>query len=305
MLQRADIPKLLLPGAKTEFQMGLTDIDTTFQTYCMTVKSNKRLETYPWLGSTPTLKLWEDERQIDEVMEKSFSITNKSYEATFGVDRDAMDDELYGQIPMRARQMGMEVSRGKDELAAATVEAGVSENAYDGQFFFDTDHEEGESGVQSNLLVGGSYQFSATALQSILTAMRKFKDDKGKYASVAATHVMVPAALEWKAREILDPSVIGQASASTVSENLLKGRLEIIVNPYLTDNGDDSAYFVMDLRKSVKPFIYQTRKEAEFVQLTSPDQIENFMRKEIYFGVDARFAFGYGEWRLAVRAAGA
>lgn len=285
--------------------MGLTNRATVFQLYSMTVKSNKKLEEYPWLGSTPKMREWKDERHIDEVLEKSFSIVNKSYEATFGVDRDALDDELYGQIMMRARQMGDEVARHKDELGAATVEAGTSELAYDGQNFFDTDHEEADSGVQSNNLVGASYAFSSDALQSIISAMRQFKDDKGKFAGVAPTHVMVPSDLEWKAREILDPSVIDRAGGSTPNQNLLRGRLEIIVNDYLTNNGDNSAYYVMDLSKGIKPFIYQTRKEAEMVMLNRPEDLENFMRKQIFFGVDARYAFGYGEWRLAVRAAGA
>jgi phage major head subunit gpT-like protein len=134
--------------------------------------------------------------------------------------------------------------------------------------------------------------------------MKDLKDDKGKKLGLTPTHVMVPTALQWTAREVLDPSVLA-AGGTTPSQNILKGRLQIIVNPYLANNGADSKYYVMDLSRGTKPFIYQTRKEAEFVALDNATDQNNFMRKEIFYGVDARFAFGYGDWKLCTLAAGA
>jgi len=63
--------------------------------------------------------------------------------------------------------MAMSAKRSYDVFFTETVEAGVSSLCYDGQNFFDTDHEEGDSGVQSNYSASGA-ALSETSLETIL-----------------------------------------------------------------------------------------------------------------------------------------
>lgn len=300
MLTRKDIPRLLSAGLKTNFDMGFKEPTTIYQSITTEIPSNKEGESYGWLGETNGLKEWKDERVPHALLENGFSLKNKDYEDTIAVDRNALDDEQYGQIKLRVRNMGTVAKQSYDEILAEVIE----ENGicYDGQNFFDTDHEEGESGVQSN--VDNALPFGASSLKTIITRMKGFKMSNGKKAKVRPSHLMVPSTLAWEAREILDPKVV--SVTTDPGKALMKGVLEFIENSELSDaNGADAAYYVLDLKsRAVKPFIFQNRKKITFTALDKSDSTENFMRKKIYYGVEARFAFGYGDWRLAYRASG-
>jgi len=79
------------------------------------------------------------------------------------------------------------------------------------------------------------------------------------------------------------------------------------VSDYLTADAtvEHSKVYWLDLRHQVKPFILQIRKKLAFTALDKDDDYANFMRKEIYYGVDNRFGMGYGEHRYAYRTIGA
>ena len=51
----------------------------------------------------------------------------------------------------------------------------------------------------------------------------------------------------------------------------------------------------------VKPLIFQLRKDVQFVALDQPDDQNVFMQNEFYYGVDDRFAVGYGDPRTAIK----
>lgn len=115
---------------------------------------------------------------------------------------------------------------------------------------------------------------------------------------------MVPTGLEFTAKELFDPTYV--SVTTDPSKATLKGLLKVIVNPYLTNAATvaNSAYYVLDLTQPVKPFIFQNRKNLEFVAQDQPSDTDYFMRKTLYYGVDGRFAFGFGDWRTAYKAQG-
>jgi phage major head subunit gpT-like protein len=65
------------------------------------------------------------------------------------------------------------------------------------------------------------------------------------------------------------------------------------------DSGGSSAYwYLFDTSRVVKPFIFQKRKEYNFVPLNKDGDPNVFMRNEFIYGVDARVNAGYGLWQL-------
>lgn len=311
-LNRGDIPNLLLSGLRTEFQNGYnTPMPDIYKQVCMTIDSKKATEVYGWLGSTPKMRQWIGERAPKGMFEHNFSLSNKDFEATIEVDRNAIDDDQYGQIKLRASQLGQEARRYYDEYLATVIEAGGSTACYDGQNFFSTTHSENISGTQSNAPSASSaYAISTAAnclsvLKLVSSAMSLLKDDSAKFAGITLTHVMIPTGLEWVMREAFDPTFRG--GGETSATNWAKGRVQIIVNPFLTNaatNANSNVYW-LDLSKPVKPFIFQNRKDPEFVSLDKPDNHEVFMRRKLFYGVDARFEMGFGDWRMCYRTTGA
>ena len=271
------------------------------------IASTKSTETYPWLGGVPKMHEWKDERIPQGMLEHNFSIVNRDWESSIAVDRNAIEDEQYGQINVRVQELATEAARFFDELAftlieqgagtsgtAGTIYEGVTISCYDGKAFFATNHTEGDSGTQSNK---GSTALSATALQAAITAMRKFKNDKGKPAHVRPNLLSVPTDLEWEAKELLDsvyyPEVTTQANPSKLAVNVLKGSLDLLVNDYLTDTNN---WYVFDTNRVVKPLILQLRQNPRFTSLTQGTE-SSFMRKKLYFGVDWRGEILWGDWR--------
>lgn len=126
------------------------------------VPSTTAQNTYGWLGDFPGMREWIGDRVIKDMEEHAYSITNKSFEATVGIPRVAIEDDNLGVYRPMMSAMGESAARQPDEMIAALLNAGDATLCYDGQNFFDTDHpvnaEHDGSGADasvSNILAGG------------------------------------------------------------------------------------------------------------------------------------------------------
>ena len=155
MLTRADIARMLTSGLRTEFFNGYQGVTPTWKQMVLEVKSTKASETYGWLGDTPALREWIDQKQPNSLQEFGFTAKNKRWESTLAVDKDAIEDDQYGQVKVRARMMGENAALDMESLFATFIETGHTTLCYDGQYFFDTDHSEGDSGTQVNYTASG------------------------------------------------------------------------------------------------------------------------------------------------------
>lgn len=313
-LVRSDIPKLLTAGMKTEFMGAFDKALADYITVTSVIKSSKNQETYPWLGSTPKMREWADERMPKGLSEYNFSIINYDWEASIAVDRNAIEDEQYGQIMIRVRELATEAKKFYDELIFGLIAQGNSTtgtgyflnksiSCYDGGAFFQSSHSEGASGVQPNY---GTSALSASALQDAITIMRKYKDDQGKPAHIKPDLLIVPPDLEFKARELLNSTYYPETTivrneadsdnvggATKLATNVLKGIVNLLVTPYLTDTNN---WYLFDTSRTVKPTILQMRKTPIFSSLIKGTE-SMFMRKQLFYGVDWRGFVAFGDWR--------
>jgi phage major head subunit gpT-like protein len=63
--------------------------------------------------------------------------------------------------------------------------------------------------------------------------------------------------------------------------------------------GAGTAWYLLDVSREIKPLIFQSRREVEFVSKDSPTDENVFMRKKYIYGVDRRDNAGFGLWQLA------
>lgn len=75
-----------------------------------------------------------------------FTIRNKPFENTVGVDRDTIDDDQYGVYNPLLAHLGADAKRHPDVLAYALLKQGKTQLCYDGQPFFSADHPVGQQG---------------------------------------------------------------------------------------------------------------------------------------------------------------
>jgi phage major head subunit gpT-like protein len=288
----SDISKLLEAGLKTIFFEAYQQAPTHYPQVATIIPSSKDKETYGWLGALPMMREWIDERLPRGLAAHDFTIENKNWELSISVDRNALDDDQYGQIKARITAMGEEAARHIDQLVFGLLGDGFTTLCYDGQNFFDTDHPvDGGASTQSNK---GTAALSATNYALARAAMMSFKDDQGKVMGIVPDILLVPPMLEETARQILN-SDFYPAFGEGNSANPWKGSAELIVSPHLNSA---SNWFLLCTKRAVKPAILQMRKEVSFSALEDNSE-RGFIRREFIYGADARYNVGLGMWQFA------
>ena len=146
-------------GFKTTFNQAFSTAANDWDKVAMTVPSQTRQETYAWLGSTTRFREWIGDRVIQNLGTHDFTIKNKSWENTIGVNRDDIEDDTLGVYTPLFQQLGQDAKTHPDELVFALLKDGFGQTCYDGQYFFDTDHPvlgaDGSPTSVSNMQTGG------------------------------------------------------------------------------------------------------------------------------------------------------
>lgn len=66
-----------------------------------------------------------------------------------------------------------------------------------------------------------------------------------------------------------------------------------------TGGGSGTPWFLIDDSRTLKPIIYQVRKDYDLIRQDSPTDDNVFNRKEYVYGVDGRSNVGFGFWQFA------
>lgn len=299
-----------LSGVRTNFRALWQDAFLAAQAQafyprlCLEVQSTTSIESYNWLGTVPTMKLWIDSRQHQAMYPFNYSLTNNHYEVTIDVDKDTFEDDKLGMIAPRISQLGMEVPRFVEYTAIQALDTGTTSgnNSYDGVTFYNASHLTGANAAQTNLysatgvtLIALQADFSGAKSQ-----MRRVKDDQGRAMNLVPDIALVPPELEQTMAQLLHAASIPSTSVAAMS-NTFQGQADLAVSANLSSA---SAWHLLATKAGVwKPLIYQNRKPAEFVAVQDPQNPQVFERRMFSYGADTRFVIGYGMWEAAVRIA--
>lgn len=252
------------------------------------VPSSTKQEAYKWLGRLPRMREWIGPRVIQNIGAYEWTIVNKPWEATVGVDREDVEDDTIGVYRPIIQGLGQSAATHPDELIFPLLLGGFAALCYDGQYFFDTDHSEGASGTQSNK---GTPALAAASYATARATMMALKDDQGNSLNIMPNLLVVPPQLEAKGREILKAATISSTT------NVWKDSADLLVAPLLASQA--AYWFLLDTTKPIKPLIFQQRKATEFVSMDNPTDDNVFFNKEFVYGADCRDNVGYGLWQLA------
>lgn len=144
-------------GFKTAYQRGFASSTSLHTSLATVITSTAREEIYSWLGDMPKMREWIGDRRIKQLSAKGYSIRNRKFEMTVGVERDDIEDDSLGLYGPRFEMMGQSAASHPDEILFELVNMGFVQVCYDGQNFFDTDHPVGPEGAQvsvSNMQAG-------------------------------------------------------------------------------------------------------------------------------------------------------
>ncbi len=285
-----------------EMYMRLTAGDTSYvNRLAMRMESNQEIETYAWLGMAPKMREWIGGRQPKGLREQSFQITNKDFEATLEILTKDLRREKFGQIKVRIAELARRTLTHPASLITTLLINGEAALCYDGQYFYDTDHSEGDSGSQNNDLTHAAATGTAPtvlemrdAIMEAIQAILGFKDDQGEPMNEDARvfEVMVPTALWAVAAAALALPTLVQGETN-ILKNLPGFSITPVVNARLTDA---AKFYVHRTDADTKPFILQEEVPLNVAAIAEGSELE-FKEKKHWYGVDWAGNVGYGFWQ--------
>jgi phage major head subunit gpT-like protein len=267
--------------------------------------SDQESETYKWLGMAPAMREWIGGRNPRGFRENGITITNKKFEATLEVLVEEIRRDKTGQVMTRVRELAERANSHWASLLSALMIAGESTACYDGQYFFDTDHSEGDSGTQSNDISNDITTTTAPTADemqsSILLATQAilgFKDDVGEPMNENAREflVMVPVPYLKAAAGALGATVVNQGSNLVQAVGSVGGfSYKLAVNARLSWT---TKFAVLRTDGAVAPFI---RQEEDAIKMSAIGEgsEEEFKNDRHLYGVKASRNVGYGYWQKA------
>jgi len=271
--------------------------------------SNQESETYKWLGQVPQMREWVGGRQAKGFLENGITIENTKFEATLEVPVPWLDRDKTGQLMIRINELAQRTQSHWAKLLSALIAGGESGVCYDGQYFFDTDHSEGESGSQSNDLsldisaVPASVHGTTTApsveecramIMKAVETILGFKDNEGEPMNEMAREflVMVPVPYFQPAAAAINNQFVGGGDTNVLA-NLDGYNFRLVSNARLSWT-EKLAVFRTD--SPAKPFILQEEKGVQVAAVAEGSELE-FKEDMHHYGVSARRNVGYGYWQ--------
>lgn len=299
LVNKASIQAVFI-SLKTTFNNAFEAAPAVWDKIAMKITSESSQNDYAWLSSFPKMREWVGEKVVKNLEAHKYTVLNKSFEATVGVKRDDIDDDNLGIYGPQAQMAGFSAKQWPDELVMLLVNAAFTANCYDGQCFCDTDHPVG-NGVVSNKGTAALSIATLAAAQASFgaarTAMRKFKDDEGRPLNITPEILLVGPALGDTARALMTNDRLEDGKP-----NPYKGVATVVEDARIES---DTAWFLLDTSKPVKPFIFQERKAPVFVSQISEENDDVFNKALFKFGAESRGNAGFGLWQLCYGSTGA
>jgi phage major head subunit gpT-like protein len=246
------------------------------------------------MGFPSALSEWVDRRVRKDFRPYRWNIANKRYQSAIDVERQALERDQLGHIESRVRMLAMRAKQFRAKMLVDLLEAGFSTACYDGQFFFDSDHSEGDSGAQSNT---ASTALSEGALETGIASMEGIKDDEGEPLGLVPDLLVVGPNLRAKARKLLNAtSIVATGTTDLVLPNAsaVQGMLDLAVSPLISGNH----WFLGCTNLPVQGLIRQPERPEEFQAVTDLNDSEIFETEVFKYGVNLVEGFGYHLWQL-------
>jgi phage major head subunit gpT-like protein len=274
--------------------------------------SDQDSEDYKWIGQSPAMREWVGGRHAKGFIDNGLTIENKHYESTLEFFLKDLRRDKTGQIMVRIQEFAAKANVHWATLISALIINGESSACYDGQYFFDTDHSEGDSGAQSNdiqvdisalpatthgAVTAPSNEEMQQAILKTVAQIQGFVDDRGEPINEVAQNflVMVPTSLAYIAQNAL-----ATPRGTAITEELPVGmNINVVTNARLSSWTDKFAVFRTDGR--VKPFIRQQETDVKLKVKAEGSDFE-FDNDAHQYGIDTWRNVGYGMWQHACMA---
>lgn len=183
--------------------------------------------------------------QDSKLADAAYTVQLGTYGRAFSINRNVIINDDLGYIRQQPKRFGRASARSIAKFVAQTLLEG-NPNTFDGQPLF--------SGAHGNISAGGANDAlgynNGENLQTSFTGLQN-QSVFGVFHSVQPKYLLIPPALQFTARQILNSQIIVMAGGDSTTgaeptvrgaNNVLAGLLTPIVDPFLTSQ---TAYYVI------------------------------------------------------------
>jgi len=254
--------------------------------------SKKAYEEYMHLAGLPNLYEWNSDGGLLPVVQpiqgQKVLFVHKDYGYMWTLSKRLQRENQYASV-------GAELMRSAAQAAMYTVETlvasiyanGFSVAGYDGVPLFGA----------HPLLGGGTYTnrigaaLSETSLTDAIINFRRMVNERGQPIVTEPAILMVPPELEFVALRLMNSTVIPYESTSggyrTPYENVFRGMLDVVVNPYLVDPND---WFIQTKPSDHKILLFWREKPTTTTEV-------DFRSQGVSTAITMALSVGYASWR--------
>lgn len=267
------------------------------------IESDKASELYGWLGAVPVMREWKGGRQKKQVAEYDWTIWNRLYESSLGVSVDDVRRDKFSQHEIKASELGQRAAENPILLLSTLLEDAESSACYDTQYFFDTDHVEGNSGTNNNDITYAAATGTTPTVDEMIDAILEniqqfytFKDDQGQPVNHTAKNfaMIYPVTMMKTVQKAMTLNNLANGA-----DNPLKAS-SFNITPYCDPRLSWTTKFAMfRTDHPVKPFIHQIELDNEVQSITDGNSDYVILNREYFFGVTRIEAVGYGDYKKA------
>ena len=133
-------PTSLEKGLKVKFLEYFATEGSLASQIAYVESSDSDQEKYDWLGHSPQMQEFIDERRPVPMSDTGYTIKNKTWESTIIVSRNDLQDGKTGALQRRIQQLASTASGHVNKLLIETLVAGIRYYGYDGVPLFSASH---------------------------------------------------------------------------------------------------------------------------------------------------------------------
>jgi hypothetical protein len=278
------------------------------------LESDQDSEDYNWLGQVPQMSEKRGEKKFSQLRETPWNVKNVEYQTGIKIPGKHVLYDKTDQVRMRVNELAARGQAHWVSLIAPLIIAGESAVCYDGQYYYDTDHSEGDSGAQSNDITYGVTTTTAPTatemIDAILTgiqAMLAFKDDRGEYVNENLTEFLIMGGTN-----LLGPGLraLSQSNVGTGDTNILieqdSFRLRFAASPRFASSWTDR-FAIFATQGEQKAIIRQQRIPNQEAVGFDADGIllQTLWTESEYYklnshclvSIETERAAAYGDWK--------
>lgn len=293
--------RLLEPGLRKIFFETYGEVPEQFSKIYKVQTSKKAVERDFGMGAFGdwTTRTSEFDSVAYDTLDTGFErlYRHTAFTKGFIIGRELYDDEQYRQIAKFPKAMARAGRAFVEKKAHEFINGAFNKTdnpIFDGEALCSTQHPlVNSSGVGVNKIDGA---LTEANLKIAMQCMRETIDEAGNLIAASAKQLIVPPALEFTAKEIVNSNLKPGTQLNDV--NTVKGSLEVVVDDYLGSaaGGSDTTWFIKDPTLCELNFFWRIKPEFKW-----EEDFDTFASK--YRGY-MRFSYGASDWRGIVGSTG-